>query len=160
MAVDWSRVTVEHVRQACELYDSGAAVPKRPARSTFLVFQGKTYPAKFIRGLAYRLATGVELDPSRDYSGGEETVRFFATLGLTTRAEAAIGDPDAVRRHAEERPDAVLLLLHAPVRVVPFDSRGLVLGLGRPRRPGVSVRPLRQLVRSKVHWPRGLRGKR
>jgi hypothetical protein len=49
-----------------------AARPKRPARNTFLLLNGKTYPAKFIRGLAYRLATGVELDPNVDYSGGTE----------------------------------------------------------------------------------------
>jgi hypothetical protein len=70
MTPDWSRVTPEDVRRACQMYDSGAARPKRPARSTFLLLNGKTYPAKFIRGLAYRLATGVELDPNRDYSGG------------------------------------------------------------------------------------------
>ena len=72
MTPDWSRVTLEDVGRACQMYDSGAARPKRPARSTFLLFNGKIYPAKFIRGLAYRLATGVELDPNVDYSGGTE----------------------------------------------------------------------------------------
>jgi hypothetical protein len=86
MPVDWSKVTVDHIRQACELFGSGAAIPKRPAKSTFLVFNGKSYPAKFIRGLAYRIATGVELNPSTDYSGGDETIRFFAGLGLQTSA--------------------------------------------------------------------------
>lgn len=85
MPPDWNQVTQEHVRQACALYDSGAAAPARPARTTFLVLNGKTYPAKFIRGLAYRLATGIELDPSRDFSGGEETVRFFNALDFNTR---------------------------------------------------------------------------
>ncbi len=85
MTPDWSRVTLEHVRRACEMHDSGAAQPKRPAQSTFLLLNGKTYPAKFIRGLAYRLATGVELDPNRDYSGGAETVKFFQGLGLATQ---------------------------------------------------------------------------
>jgi hypothetical protein len=58
--IDWSKVTVDHVRQACDLYDAGAAVPKRPAKSTFLLFHGKNYPAKFIRGLAYRIATSTK----------------------------------------------------------------------------------------------------
>jgi hypothetical protein len=71
------------------LYDVGAAVPKRPARNTFLVFNGLTYPGKFIRGLAYRLATGIDLNPNRDYSGGMETVRFFDGLGLTARDGAS-----------------------------------------------------------------------
>ncbi len=86
--IDWSLVTVDHVRQACDLYDGGAATPRRPAKSTFLVYNGKTYPAKFIRGLAYRIATGIELDPSKDFTGGDETARFFANLGLATSASA------------------------------------------------------------------------
>jgi len=73
------------------LYDSGVSVPRRPARSTFLLMNSKSYPAKFIRGLAYRLATGVELDPSRDYSGGLETVRFFHALGLPTQHDQSPG---------------------------------------------------------------------
>ena len=89
MTPDWSRVTLEDVRRAGQMYDSGAARPKRPARSTFLLLNGKTYPAKFIRGLAYRLATGVELDPNRDYSGGVETARFFHGLGLPTQHGSA-----------------------------------------------------------------------
>src|SRR5207247_1787454 len=58
-------------------------------KSTFLLFSGKSYPAKFIRGLAYRIATGVELDPNKDFTGGEETARFFAGLGLTTSSSAS-----------------------------------------------------------------------
>jgi len=85
MKPDWSRVSLEHIRLACEQYDLGTAVPKRDAKSTFLILDGKTYPAKFIRGRAYFLATGIELDPSQDYSGGPETIRFFKGLGLSTR---------------------------------------------------------------------------
>lgn len=84
MPANWTAVTVSHVQQACNLYDSGVEVPKRMAKSTFLLLNGRSYPAKFIRGLAYRLATGIELDPNTDYAGGEETIRFFATLGLPT----------------------------------------------------------------------------
>jgi hypothetical protein len=84
MPIDWCQVTVGHVQQACDLYDAGSAVPKRPAKNTFLVLNGKSYPAKFIRGLAYQIATGVTLDPSRDYSGGNETARFFTRLKLQT----------------------------------------------------------------------------
>jgi hypothetical protein len=50
MTPDWSRVTLEDVRRARQMYSSGAARPKRPARSTFLVLNGKTYPAKFTPG--------------------------------------------------------------------------------------------------------------
>jgi hypothetical protein len=89
MTPDWSRVTLDDVRRACQMYDSGAAQPKRPARNTFLLLNGKTYSAKFIRGLAYRLATGVELDPNRHYQGGTETARFFQGLGLATQHGSA-----------------------------------------------------------------------
>jgi hypothetical protein len=71
------------------MYDSAAARPKRPARSTFLLLNGETYPAKFIRVLAYHLATGVELDSNVDYSGGTETARFFQGLGLATQHGSA-----------------------------------------------------------------------
>jgi len=89
MTPNWSRVTLEDVRRACQMYDSGAVRPRRPARNTFLLLNGKTYPAKFIRGLAYRLATGVELDPNVDYSGGMETARFVQGLGLATQHGSA-----------------------------------------------------------------------
>lgn len=83
MKPEWHRVALEHVRRACEMYESGAVQPRRPAQNTFLLLNGRIYPAKFIGGLAYHLATGVELDPNRDYSGGTETARFFQSLGLT-----------------------------------------------------------------------------
>src|SRR6266508_1121425 len=91
MTIDWGRVTLEHIQQACELYDSGAAVPTRTARNTFLLLNNKSYPAKFIRGLAYRLATGIKLDPNRDYSGGLETVKFFQGLSLPTQYDQSTG---------------------------------------------------------------------
>jgi hypothetical protein len=93
MAIDWDRVAKQHVVQACHLLDSGEARPTRPAQSTFLIVNGKRYPAKFVRGLAYRLATGRELR-SDEYSGGEETVRFFRSLGMTT---AHVREPSVER---------------------------------------------------------------
>jgi very-short-patch-repair endonuclease len=82
MAINWDLVTVEHIEQACSLYDAGAEEPARAGRSTFLLFRDRRYPAKFIRGLAYRCATGDELDPD-DYGGGLETATFLRRLGLT-----------------------------------------------------------------------------
>jgi len=72
----------------------------------------KSYPAKFIRGLAYRLATGDKLDPNRDYSGGAGTVRFFQTLGLPTQqehypspAEPTEAPASLLSAHNEESPN-------------------------------------------------------
>jgi len=45
-----------------------------------LILDGKRYPAKFIRGLAYEIATGRKLDPNVEFSGGAETARFFQRL--------------------------------------------------------------------------------
>src|SRR5688572_10996716 len=81
MATDWSVVHVRHVEEACARHDAGKASPTHPARNTFLLLNGNRYPAKFIRGLAYEIATG--LKPG-DYQGGANTVAFFTNLGLTT----------------------------------------------------------------------------
>jgi hypothetical protein len=112
MTPDWNLVTLEHVRRACEMYDAGTATPKRPAKSAFLILNEKPYPAKFIRGLAYRLATGVELDPNVDYAGGEETVKFFQALGLSIKHGPAVVPampappvPEPTSPPAEKTPD-------------------------------------------------------
>jgi hypothetical protein len=52
------------------MYDSGEELPTAPAKTTFLEHNGRTYPAKFILGLAYREATGQQLDHD-DFSGGD-----------------------------------------------------------------------------------------
>ena len=80
--IDWSKVEEAHVKDACSRYDSGDRRPKVAAKNTFLLLGSKRYPAKFIRGLAYEIATGHKLG-SGDYSGGAETVRFFTALGFS-----------------------------------------------------------------------------
>lgn len=82
--IDWTVVQQKHVKEACRLYDAGEVRPHHPAQNTFLLRDGKRYPAKFIRGLAYEIATGDRLNPSVDYSGGAETVEFFKKLGFST----------------------------------------------------------------------------
>lgn len=98
MAIDWSVVKANHIFQACQLYDEGKELPPRPARNTFLVLHGKKYPAKHIRGLAYRLATGRTLNPSVDYSGGLETVKFFRNLGFDVEYSRYLVAGDQARR--------------------------------------------------------------
>ena len=79
---DWKLVTREHVICAIKRF-----VEERPeypaARSTYLIYEGKKYPAKHIRGMAYREAFGIEIGKD-EYSGGMETVRFFERLGFET----------------------------------------------------------------------------
>lgn len=97
LMIDWSVVTVDHVREACKLFDGGHINPKRVARSTFLRFNNKVYPAKYVRGLAFHLATGIELNPSSEYSGGLETVRFFQKLGLQASNGADLAKVEPAR---------------------------------------------------------------
>ena len=82
MAIDWSKVLKNHIEWACSRYDAGENRPTHPAINTFLIRNDKRYPAKFIRGLAYEIATGDKLS-SDDYSGGAETVRFLSDLGFS-----------------------------------------------------------------------------
>jgi hypothetical protein len=102
----------------------------------FLVLNGKTYPAKFIRGLAYRLATGVELDPNVDYSGGTETARFFQGLGLATQHAPAQpvpppqGQPSSStpQRRQEPQKEALAGLLRLRFGAVEREARLLSAG--------------------------------
>ena len=91
MSIDWSKVLKKHIKEACSLHDTGKNFQKYPARNTFLIHNKKQYPAKFIRGLAYKIATKIELS-SEDYSGGLETVRFFNALGFSVEYKGEIID--------------------------------------------------------------------
>lgn len=82
MTIDWSKVLKSHIEEACRRYNAEENRPTHPARTTFLVLDGGQYPAKFIRGLAYEIATGHKLS-SDEYSGGAETARFFEKLGYS-----------------------------------------------------------------------------
>ncbi len=86
--ISWAVVKKEHVKEACRRFDDGEE-PCRPALNTFLLYEDKRYPAKFIRGLAYKITTGKKLNPL-DYSGGVDTVRFFKKLGFETEYKGKI----------------------------------------------------------------------
>ncbi|NIA10565.1 MAG: hypothetical protein GWP10_12760 [Nitrospiraceae bacterium] len=89
MAIDWSRVLKNHITEACRRYDAEENRPTHPARTTFLILDGEQYPAKFIRGLAYEIATGHKLS-SNEYSGGAETAQFFGKLGYSVEHDGKI----------------------------------------------------------------------
>ena len=80
---NWNEITVEDVIRAISIFE--AENPQYPEpRSTFLVYGGKKYPAKHIRGMAYKVHFGIEISKN-DYAGGQETVRFFNRLGFETQ---------------------------------------------------------------------------
>ena len=71
---EWNEVTVEDVIKAINIFN--AENPEYPeARSTFLLYNGKKYPAKHIRGMAYQIHFGEEIR-KEDFTGGQDTVRF------------------------------------------------------------------------------------
>jgi hypothetical protein len=82
MAIDWNLVTSDHIKEACRRLDAGEVTCRNPARNTFIRFRERNYPAKFIRGVAYEIATGKRLNPNTDFSGGRETVNFFTKIGF------------------------------------------------------------------------------
>jgi very-short-patch-repair endonuclease len=101
MSANWKLVTSAHVREACRRFNAGEVKCSHPARNTFLILDGKRYPAKFIRGLAYEVATGVKLNPSVDFSGGAETARFFRKLGFRIKhPTGAVRDRAGSRQRA------------------------------------------------------------
>lgn len=79
----WTEVTREDVLEAVRIFNSEHPNYPEP-RSTFLVIDGHRYPAKHIRGMAYRVHFGKEIK-KEDYTGGQETVRFFERLGFATQ---------------------------------------------------------------------------
>ncbi len=76
----WNNVKKEHVIKAIQKFEKLNPDYPKP-RNTFLVYNGKRYPAKHIRGLAFEIANNKEIKKS-EYSGGKETVNFFRKLGF------------------------------------------------------------------------------
>lgn len=84
----WKSITKNDVLKAIELFLNSDVKYPEP-RSTFLIFGGKKLPAKHIRGMAYKIANNFEIS-KEDYSGGEETVRFFNNLGFEVEHKGII----------------------------------------------------------------------
>ena len=77
---NWMDITREDVIKAIEIFQYEN--PEYPSpKSTFLIYNGKKLPAKHIRGMAYKVAYGIEISKN-DFGGGMETVRFFKRLGF------------------------------------------------------------------------------
>ncbi len=88
MKKKWKNITKENVIKAIELFESKNELYPKP-RNTFLIYDDKKYPAKHIRGLAYKIANNKEILKS-EYSGGKETVTFFKKLGFAVEYKKGI----------------------------------------------------------------------
>jgi len=86
-------ITKQHVLDAIAEIDRDGVPPVRRAKGFDLVYNGKTYPPKYVLSLAAKHATGRELDPS-EFSGGEATNNLLSALDfeIVARAEQAIRD--------------------------------------------------------------------
>ncbi len=94
----WGNIKKEHVIKAIkEFENSFVKYPK--ARNTFLLFNGKTYPAKHIRWLAYKIANKREIS-KEEFAGGLETVNFFIKLGFKVKYKG-----DVITASSNERTD-------------------------------------------------------
>lgn len=68
----WDEINRNDVIKAIRIFDyDNKKYPE--ARSAFLIFEGRKYPAKHIRGIAYQVHFGTEIN-KEDFSGGKETV--------------------------------------------------------------------------------------
>lgn len=77
--MNWSVVTKEHVYAAIQKFITEKPEHPEP-RSYYLMYDGEKLPSKYIRGLAYSLATGEDLN-LKGFNGGVETVEFFKKYG-------------------------------------------------------------------------------
>ena len=94
---NWNEVTAEDVVTAISIFESEKPEYTK-ARSAFLLYNGKKYPAKYIRGMAYKVHFGQEISKT-DYAGGIETVRFFSRLGFETQYVRQNVRPRSVRKY-------------------------------------------------------------
>lgn len=76
----WDNVKASDVKKAIKFFDNDLENFPQP-KNTFLIYNGKKYPAKHIRGIAYKIANKEEILKS-EYSGGKETSDFFKKLGF------------------------------------------------------------------------------
>lgn len=84
----WTEITQDDVIKAIESFLNDTPEYPEP-RSTYLVYSGRKLPAKHIRGMAYRIHYGREIEKS-DFGGGMETVRFFKRLGFVVEYHGKI----------------------------------------------------------------------
>lgn len=78
---DWSKVTRENVINAIARFNREKPDYPEP-KSYYLIYEDERFPAKYIRGMAYKEAFGEELT-SDQYPGGNSAKEFLENLGFT-----------------------------------------------------------------------------
>ena len=75
------QIEKQHVLAALAEIDTNGVPLGRGSRSFDVVYDGKSYPPKYVISLAVKHATGTELDPS-SFIGGEPTNSTLRDLGF------------------------------------------------------------------------------
>jgi hypothetical protein len=70
-----NQITHTNILEALKEIDLNGVRPGRNSSTYDLVFEGKKYPPKYVISLAFRNATGEELDP-KSFEGGKDTEAF------------------------------------------------------------------------------------
>jgi len=96
MIKGWKNVKEEHILLAIQKFEKSIE-PHPPARNTFLIYNNKEYPAKHIRGMAYKIVNKKEISKD-DYSGGEDSVDFFLRRGFKIRYKGEMCFPMSNRK--------------------------------------------------------------
>ncbi len=78
----WNKVNREDVIKAINEFDNNIIEYTRP-RTTYLVYQGKIYPAKQIRRMGYKNVYGYNPKEHEIY-GGRPTIKFLEKRGFET----------------------------------------------------------------------------
>ncbi|HPT71565.1 MAG TPA: hypothetical protein PLE74_04730 [Candidatus Cloacimonadota bacterium] len=107
---NWANVTNGHILLAIQEFENSKE-PYPPARNTFLLFNNREYPAKHIRGLAYKIANKSEISKN-DYNGGKETVKFFSKRAFKTRYKGEIIVPMLNRKSRFAYDDESQIVIH------------------------------------------------
>lgn len=75
-------IRIEHIVKAIQEIDTGREIPTdREPHKYQIVYDGKSYPPKFVISLANKYANGAELAASQ-FSGGDETNPFLRARGF------------------------------------------------------------------------------
>lgn len=87
-----------HVLKAIKEIDEQGIPKSRAARKYWLNFKGKTYPPKYVIGLANRFANGQELDPANFSGGQHDTNLFLQRLGFKILSYENLPRPKVTKR--------------------------------------------------------------
>jgi hypothetical protein len=87
MASAIPKLEKQHVLAALAEIDANGVRADRTAKSFDLLYNGQSYPPKYVISLAAKSVTGKELEPSA-FSGGEPTNSILRNLGFEVVARA------------------------------------------------------------------------